>query len=150
MFKAFSLALLLSLSYCAPAFAGSHGFSPSSREDVVSMYDTIKTPMVLDTDQYQIIASYNKILSFTVIPHDEHYVDVVFHNELAPAWDTHEQIVFNRPDGLQIIVYLQSAVGDEPDVFTVIPPNGYIAIPMEMSVEEGEDGIIEIHAYTGT
>lgn len=39
--------------------------------------------------------------------------------------------------------------GTEPDTIFVVPPNGYIAVPESLSVEDNSVGVIEIHQLLG-
>lgn len=78
-----------------------------------------------------------------------HYADIVFYNTLVHGFYTHRQVNFVRPDGKVTSVYFAMEAGEEPDVMTVIPPQGYIAIPQDIVVPEYSEGVIEIHEYIG-
>jgi hypothetical protein len=155
------IGLLFTMILSTPANAGAHG-SPVYNDwgddaDLSEFYSPNMIELPLDTqrDTYEVrpsIVSSNPLrtpMSVTIVERlPDYYADVVFHNELVAAYLTHETVNFIRPDGLVITVVLAPGDGDEPDVFTVLPPPGYIAIPAEMSVEEGDTGTIEIHEAT--
>jgi hypothetical protein len=52
-------------------------------------------------------------------------------------------------NGLNVVVQFANQPGREPDTVRVIVPEGYIAIPPEISLEEDEQGAIEIFAVGG-
>lgn len=159
--RLFALALVVALYACHPAPAETHGWgNPSAYyddEEYGSFFapGPIEVPKVTKEDAYEVPPAkvegnpLGTPLSLTVVdraPH--HYADIVFHNELVPAIRTHANVHFVRPDGNVIMVVFEMGDGDAPDLFMVLPPPGYVAIPAEMSVEEGETGIIEIHEAT--
>lgn len=51
---------------------------------------------------------------------------------------------FNSPIG-KIIVHIHEEDGDIPDWFEVVPPQGYIAIPNIIHVDEESSGVIRIY-----
>ena len=66
--------------------------------------------------------------------------EVVFTNNLS-----HGAQDFNidmEDNGVTIRLVLMQDWGKSPDVMYVIPPDGYIAIPETITVEEGEQGTI--------
>ncbi len=40
-------------------------------------------------------------------------------------------------------------LGYAPDTFTAFPPDGYVALPESVTLEEGESGVIEICEFVG-
>lgn len=53
-------------------------------------------------------------------------------------------------DGLTVLVLFQWQVDDVgSERITVIPPDGYIARPQELTVPEGESGTLHIYKYLG-
>ena len=48
-------------------------------------------------------------------------------------------------NGLRVDVEVSNGVGDAPDVITVHPPAGFVAVPESIEVDEGSTGRIAIH-----
>lgn len=48
-------------------------------------------------------------------------------------------------DGVKIDIRIRQGIGFLPDTMSVSPPPGFVAIPPVISVEEYEQGIVEIH-----
>ena len=46
-----------------------------------------------------------------------------------------------------ITVIANAEPGDNPDTFSVIPPEGFYTIPADITLQENELGVIEIHEY---
>lgn len=153
-------ALLLALHACQPAYAGGHnGPGGAWGEGIESFYDNepIKVPADVKGDTYRVPAMRTRDypfpqhapdLTLTFVPREEHYADIEFFNVLTNINFVHETVNFIRPDGRVVTVIFQMQDGDAPDLFTVIPPPGYVAIPTEMEVEENSLGVIEIHEAT--
>lgn len=83
-------------------------------------------------------------LSVTLEPREDYYADVVFQNRLASGILTADEVIFYVEEGT-VHVIMTPGDGDIPDVMTVVPPAGYYTIPKEITVEEDEIGIIQIH-----
>jgi len=79
-----------------------------------------------------------------VTPGDGHWADVFYQNRLVNSVDVPNLYDFAF-DGLVISVIIDSGHGDSPEIITVIPPDGYYAIPAEAVVHEDESIVIEIH-----
>lgn len=144
-------ASVIALSYgChpAPAQEVQDGHPGYAKEVPVYPKDV---PLDTEEDSYAVRSVSRETRYFSVTVSDagpSHYADVVFQNELTHDYYVHNTINFTRPDGLIITVIFDMGDGSAPDVMVVVPPPGYIAIPEEVSVEEGAVGIIEIHAAT--
>jgi hypothetical protein len=78
----------------------------------------------------------------------DYYADVEIQNQIVQAIYTARVLHFHRPDGLIITVVAEQAEEFEPDYFYVVPPPGYCAIPIELTLTETEMGIIQIHPCT--
>ena len=52
-------------------------------------------------------------------------------------------------DGLQVEVFASVGRGLSPDHMTITPPEGFIAVPSEISVEEAGVGVVLIYEWTG-
>ena len=144
------LALLCSLSYCAPANAGGHAGYQGWGEDDISWEE-------LDTkrDDYTVppmpklrdAGGHN--YSITVVNREpDYYADVVIQNQLVSGVYTASTVRFHRPDGLVITVVAVQEDGATPDYFYVIPPKGHCAFPVDIVLGEEEAGTIEIHPCT--
>jgi len=72
-----------------------------------------------------------------------HFADVTIHNRLVFADTTHTRYDF-QIKGEVVIVVPEPRSGNDPDTFTVIPPDGYIAVPDRVTLEEGENAVIKI------
>lgn len=79
-----------------------------------------------------------------VTPGDGHWADVFYQNRLVRAIEVPNLYDFAF-DGLVISVIIDSGDGDSPETITVIPPDGFYAIPPEAVVDEDESIVIEIH-----
>lgn len=81
-------------------------------------------------------------------PHDEfvldqeagHYATLSFYNADPPASGTYP---LTLTDG-DLTVRLRLGVGMGPETLTVIAPEGWVAIPGSIIVEDGETGVIEL------
>jgi len=145
-------AALLGLSYCAPAHAGGHGGYSNHDEDgdfAITLNELIKGQKQVNDGTYIVTAvGMGAPLMVLAVPRDTHYADVIFKNQLAPAWQTHEGVDFHMADGKVITVIFNMGNGETPDTMTVLPPPGYIALPPEVTVEEGAEATVEIHEAT--
>ena len=130
-----SLLVLLVLTCCSPAYA-----EPAKKVNRATVVGTVYELKSLYDSRNQD----NRPMTITFIPQEEYYGDVVFKNELVMS-NSPTVIEFQLPDGLSITVILESGPGDIPDDMEVIPPPGFYTIPDKITVEEGEDGKIEIH-----
>ena len=141
--KLLCVVLLLSMTGCVPAYAGTHyGFDDYDREPYVQ---PIQEVAVDGTDyEYGGVEADLPPLSVTFVYREDHYGDVVFHNALT-SWQVGDILTFTLPDGLTLEVNLEAGPGDAPDVMTVVPPAGFYAEPKSISVDEDESGTIEIH-----
>jgi hypothetical protein len=52
-------------------------------------------------------------------------------------------------DGLTVQVVIAHVQGEEPDVFTVTPQDGYIADPQTLTLPEWSDGVFRIYPFAG-
>lgn len=78
---------------------------------------------------------------------ETHAFDVTFHNTmiyLGKPCPANESVVLSVPEG-EFLISISMDCGLSPDVMTVIPPIGYVAIPSQITVEEHDIGVIEIH-----
>lgn len=81
-------------------------------------------------------------------PHDEfvldqeadHYATITFYNATPPASGGHP---LTLTDG-DLTVRLRLAIGMGPETLTVLAPEGWVAIPGSVTVEDGETGVIEL------
>lgn len=73
--------------------------------------------------------------------------EVVFANETVHA---DEVVTFTLDlDGLAVEVTAVVGRGLTPDEMTVVAPEGYLAVPPEISVAEGEVGVILVVPFLG-
>lgn len=78
-----------------------------------------------------------------LVPADTHPADLLFFNELTHG-NPLEMIFALEIDGLVVDVEVMNGVGEAPDIITVLPPPGFIAVPESIEVHEGQTGRIEI------
>ncbi|TNC73728.1 hypothetical protein [Rubellimicrobium roseum] len=78
-----------------------------------------------------------------LVPADGHPADLVFLNELTHG-NPLEMIFALELDGLVVDVEVINGIGEEPDIVTVLPPPGFVAVPERLEVDEGQTGRIEI------
>lgn len=64
------------------------------------------------------------------------------YNVLAPS--PHEFTVRLVLDGFEITLWVSNGEGDAPDTYTVLPPDGWVGLPAEITVEEKASGSIHI------
>jgi len=76
-------------------------------------------------------------------PAEDHPADLVFVNELTMGNPLQMFFVLSV-NGLRVAVEVDNGVGDRPDVITVHPPVGFVAVPQSIEVDEGTTGRIEI------
>lgn len=150
MIRLISIVLPLLLFSCgAPAYADMHSHY-SFDEDSDWVPDVTETPFVgSDTRPFLLPPVMNGgetplRISISAPPEGEyHFADVHYHNRLAYGPSTPNEYHFTF-QGEVVYVYMNAGPGDDPDSITVIPPDGYIAIPQELTLEEGENGIVQI------
>ena len=66
-----------------------------------------------------------------------HGAEVYLQNNLAQSHHSSVQCVFAMPPHGAITVIWTHRPGDEPDDALIIPPPGYVAIPPEVTLDEG-------------
>lgn len=73
--------------------------------------------------------------------------DVICHNAVTSgeAWSEGAMVAGSLVVGLTI----SHGPGDVPDIFTIIPPEGYVAIPGLLSIAEKADGVAAIVPWLG-
>lgn len=54
-----------------------------------------------------------------------------------------------RIDGLTVNLDLSQTAGRVPDVFTVVPPDGYVADPPVLVLDEDARGVVRVLPYVG-
>ena len=52
-------------------------------------------------------------------------------------------------EGLTVGLVIEHGPGDVPDWFSVVVPDGFIAVPAEMTLEEGSSGVVLIFEWVG-
>jgi hypothetical protein len=52
-------------------------------------------------------------------------------------------------NGLTVVIQFANQPGREPDAVRVIVPSGFFALPEEITLDEDEQGVIEIFAVEG-
>lgn len=52
-------------------------------------------------------------------------------------------------DGLAVRLDLAQTFGREPDVFTVTPPDGFVALPPVLVLDEETRGVVRVMEYLG-
>jgi len=67
---------------------------------------------------------------------------VTYHNDLSYGPQDFNKVLTDG--GLSVTVLILQEPGNNPDTMHVIPPQGYIAIPESVLVEEGDSGEILI------
>lgn len=72
--------------------------------------------------------------------------EINVHNALTPVDADVATYQFDIPGGEVVLIYTIGA-SDTPDTVTVSVPNGWIAIPFELSIEEHQDATILITPY---
>ena len=77
-------------------------------------------------------------------PAEDHPADLLFVNELTLGNPLQMFFVLSI-NGLRVDVEVSNGAGDEPDVITVYPPAGFVAVPESIEVDEGSTGQIAIH-----
>ena len=91
----------------------------------------------------------NAPLIVQLVPSDDYAGEVIFNNQMTYRTTTPEGPYILEIDGLRVIVDLDQQPGDLPDRMIVTPPDGYIARPPEIVVQEGEVGSIIIQRFVG-
>ncbi|EYD77817.1 hypothetical protein Rumeso_00544 [Rubellimicrobium mesophilum DSM 19309] len=76
-------------------------------------------------------------------PAEDHPADLYFVNELTLG-NPLQMFFALSVNGLRVDVEVSNGVGDVPDVVTVHPPMGYVAVPESIEVDEGSTGRIAI------
>jgi len=84
-------------------------------------------------------------VSISVDTEVENFANLVFFNSIVPKGAA-EHITFQDVRGLSLVVHVQYGDGDIPDIMTVVPPEGFVAIPESLSVDENTSGTIKIYA----
>jgi len=83
-----------------------------------------------------------------LVPADNgpHVASVICHNELT--MDSPMQFGFALTiGGLTVQIEIEQGSGDIPDLYRVIPPEGFIAIPPAIFVNEGQSEEIRIFVF---
>ena len=137
------------LMAASAAWSGAHGGQPADAPNMGQFIVQPADPIIVDGNEF-VVDTIDGLYRVAIVDplENTHYMTVVFDNRLVYAPHTPWQYTF-QIDGHEIIVIMAFGSGDAPDLMTVIPPQGYIAIPTEISVEEDAHGIIEIHRYLG-
>ena len=94
--------------------------------------------------QYPSTSGFNRVMYFHFIEAEEHYADMEIHNELVNSSLTPETLTFVI-DGYKFVVTVDARDGDAPDTFHLTVPPGFVALPPEITLEEAETGVMEIH-----
>lgn len=143
--------LLLGFLIALPAYAGGHGEYgglPNSSPEITPQENQI--PFTGDSERWFSIDSINGnafgplTMKFIPILDGTAWGSVEFQNRLAKGYKTHSEYQFAY-DGRVVYVYLDSGGRTAPDLLTVIPPDGYIAIPGEILVEENTTAVVLIY-----
>jgi hypothetical protein len=77
----------------------------------------------------------------------EHVAVVTYHNELTGGVEHNAGSVDLY--GLQIRLIVTMGAGNMPDRFEVIAPEGFVAVPREVVLQEGKSGVVLIFAIAG-
>ena len=77
-----------------------------------------------------------------------HVATVTLHNRLTWA-DANPVQVALYLHGIAVEVIITHMPGDIPDVLQVIPPDGFIAIPKRVAVDENDAGSVMIYRIDG-
>lgn len=108
--------------------------------------DTFSHPSYTPTD-----GSPQGPYTIVVTPGEGFLATVTVQNRLARAVEIPEQIffIYDHPEygRVMITVIADAEPGDNPDTFSVIPPEGFYTIPESITLDENELGFIEIHEY---
>ena len=73
---------------------------------------------------------------------------VTIRNQLTAGHGATTSAILELP-GMQVRVTVQHGAGDTPDRLTVEVPDGLIAVPPQIDVQEGESGVVSIYSATG-
>jgi hypothetical protein len=70
-------------------------------------------------------------------------------NKLTPVDFTENTLRFSIPDEGEVVVTYTIGAYDAPDRVSVIVPDGWIAIPFDLMIEEETDAVILVTPYSG-
>lgn len=133
--------VILLAAFTTPASSGGHaGYGEGWSA-------TVPFPITSTTGHYQYgtASEDSAILTVDLVEAEGNSYDVVFFNTIVSRGVAEDITFVDEETGFSVHVKLDHGDGDLPDVMTVTPPPGYVAIPAQISVEEGTTGIIEIH-----
>lgn len=77
-----------------------------------------------------------------IVPGEDHFADVCFDNTIGPSMNF--QTFKLTLDGLDVNIFMEHESLEKPDRMTVRPPNGFIAVPESIIVQEYKSGCIRI------
>jgi len=141
MFRLLAILCLLT----SPALAGGHGEPPG----YTGFGSTYPVPPAIVTPEngyaYPGIDE-GTTYSLNFVLTDELLGNVVFHNTLVSAVNTSDEFEIITDYGV-IRVVIDSGAGDEPDLITVLPPDGFFASPNEVLVPEDTTIEIQVREY---
>lgn len=87
--------------------------------------------------------------SLDIVPSDKPgaVADVVYRNAMVSAQDV--EVYTLTLDGLSVSVTMQHGRGEKPDTAVVNVPEGYVAYPESITVDEGATGVVVIYSIEG-
>ena len=142
--------LICCLSTCGvPALAGGHGpyEGTGKAHTPTGSYGFVDdTPITMDGAEYTYPSVINSadFYYIKIVPAEKHFADVRFQNQLVSRYLVSNMVTLTY-EGLKIRTHVDAGPGDAPDTLTVYPPPGYYTIPKNITLGEGELGVIEIH-----
>lgn len=86
----------------------------------------------------------NSSVTLTLTSDGPHVASVRAVNRLTGDTTPDSFTVTLQAGALVVRVYVEQGPGRVPDVYTVTPPAGYVAVPSSVSVAEGDEAVIEI------
>jgi hypothetical protein len=83
----------------------------------------------------------------SIAPHPQAWAQVVIDNRLAPRFREGPCVLHH--DGRDVVVMYAAEPGRDPDEFTVTPPDGFVADPGWLILEDGAATVVIIWEWAG-
>lgn len=83
----------------------------------------------------------------TIAPHEQAWAQVIIDNRLAPRLREGPCVLTH--EGRDVVVMYAAQPGRDPDAFGVEPPEGFVAVPAWVVVEDGAATVVLIWEWAG-
>lgn len=148
------LSTLLALTMSSPLLAERPGWGFEDEESWSIYLDPNPAPFIGSPDRpFELepteSAADQSLMVISIEPAPESSGELAYltiKNRLAPSVKQHEEYHFIVNEEVVIIV-TDMGEGNAPDTFEILPPDGYVALPTTITLEEGEDVMIRIIPY---